>query len=160
MDHPKVSVWEDDTDNTDKNWKIKTRISTCRGQYTTQIGWRAEVRVQTYVQRLPARYTQWLKTVAWVQLAGWLLKCLHRREGTAEIQRDLDEPVKENNKGNQVAYNKIEKVDMRHSKYSGKTKSYSMHHTYWISLETEVACPYFCSEVNLTVKVGWKLFRV
>lgn len=31
--------------------------------------------------------------------------------------------------------------------------------TYWVSLEAEVARPYFCSEVNLTVKEGSKQFR-
>lgn len=32
--------------------------------------------------------------------------------------------------------------------------------TYWVSLEAEVACPYFSPEVNLTVKKGSKQFRV
>lgn len=31
---------------------------------------------------------------------------------------------------------------------------------YRVSLKAEVACPYFCSEVNLTVKEGTKQFRV
>lgn len=32
--------------------------------------------------------------------------------------------------------------------------------TYWVSLEAEVARPYFCSEVNLTAKEGSKQLRV
>lgn len=32
--------------------------------------------------------------------------------------------------------------------------------TYWVSLEAEVARPYLCPEVNLTVKEGSKQFRV
>lgn len=75
-------------------------------------------------------------------------------EETAKTETNANQPLSYSNAERQLVHTKMCKPIFVRANTLVKLNYAVLADTHWVSLEAEVTCPYFCSEINLTVREG------